>query len=425
MQFLDDDGNPLSGGKVNTYEAGTSTRKATFTTAAEATPNANPVILNARGEANIFWSTGAYKIEVTDADDTIVYSVDNITLSATGATGSSFRFGSGVPSADLGQNGDGYLRTSNGEMYLKDEGAWATSSSISLPASAIANTPAGNLAAATVQTALDELQTDIDTRATSTALTDHTGAASSAHAASAISNTPSGNLAATEVQAALNELQTDVDGRTEKATLTTKGDIYAATASATLARLGVGTNGQVLTADSAEATGIKWADSAGGGGGGIDIEWFEQAESPILSQLYNSEVYEFEDAITQYLYSEFRLPDSYAAGNPVSLKVQFFSPLTSGTILLTAVATLIRNGTDASDSTTNQRTTTNTAITVNATANADTTATLDISSSIGEINAVALSAGDRIKLQLYRDTGSDTGAGSAYLYKKGSEVTIS
>lgn len=41
--------------------------------------------------------------------------------------------------------------------------------------------------------------------------------------------------------------------------LTTKGDIYAATAAATPARLGVGANGTVLTADSAEATGVKWA----------------------------------------------------------------------------------------------------------------------------------------------------------------------
>jgi hypothetical protein len=46
--------------------------------------------------------------------------------------------------------------------------------------------------------------------------------------------------------------------------LTTKGDLY--TYSTTDARLGVGTNGQVLQADSTAATGIKWATPAGGGG---------------------------------------------------------------------------------------------------------------------------------------------------------------
>ena len=46
--------------------------------------------------------------------------------------------------------------------------------------------------------------------------------------------------------------------------LTTKGDIY--TFSTSDARLGVGANNTVLTADSAEATGLKWAAAAGGAG---------------------------------------------------------------------------------------------------------------------------------------------------------------
>lgn len=52
--------------------------------------------------------------------------------------------------------------------------------------------------------------------------------------------------------------------------LTTKGDLY--TYSTTNARLGVGTNGQVLTADSTEATGLKWATASGGSGGSTLIE---------------------------------------------------------------------------------------------------------------------------------------------------------
>jgi len=41
--------------------------------------------------------------------------------------------------------------------------------------------------------------------------------------------------------------------------LTTKGDIYAATAAYTPGRLGVGSNNQVLTADSTTSTGLKWS----------------------------------------------------------------------------------------------------------------------------------------------------------------------
>lgn len=49
-----------------------------------------------------------------------------------------------------------------------------------------------------------------------------------------------------------------------KSTVTTKGDILVATAASTPARLGVGSDGQVLTADSTATTGVKWSTSSAG-----------------------------------------------------------------------------------------------------------------------------------------------------------------
>lgn len=51
-----------------------------------------------------------------------------------------------------------------------------------------------------------------------------------------------------------------------------KGDLAGGTGADTAARLAVGTDGQVLTADAAEATGMKWANPAGGGGGGTIVD---------------------------------------------------------------------------------------------------------------------------------------------------------
>ena len=55
------------------------------------------------------------------------------------------------------------------------------------------------------------------------------------------------------------------DAAIPKSTVTTKGDLIVATASGTVTRVGVGSNTQVLTADSTTASGVKWAAASGGG----------------------------------------------------------------------------------------------------------------------------------------------------------------
>lgn len=78
-QFIDASGAPLVGGKVYTYAAGTTTPLTTYTTSAGTQPNTNPVILDSRGEANIWYSNGtSYKVVLTDSADALIWTVDNI-----------------------------------------------------------------------------------------------------------------------------------------------------------------------------------------------------------------------------------------------------------------------------------------------------------------------------------------------------------
>lgn len=63
---------------------------------------------------------------------------------------------------------------------------------------------------------------------------------------------------ATLAESDVANLTTDLAAKTDKATLTTKGDLYAATGASTPARVAVGANDSVLTADSGQIPGVKW-----------------------------------------------------------------------------------------------------------------------------------------------------------------------
>lgn len=85
QQFFDANGDPLAGGKLYTYAAGTLTPKATYTDAGGLTPNTNPVVLDSAGRAIIF-ITGSYKFILKDSLDNTIWTVDNVTAFATSAT---------------------------------------------------------------------------------------------------------------------------------------------------------------------------------------------------------------------------------------------------------------------------------------------------------------------------------------------------
>lgn len=82
-QFFDNNGVILSGGKIYTYAAGTTTPQASYTSAAGVTPHANPIILDSAGRVpgGEIWLTDGlvYKFVIETATSILIGTYDNIT----------------------------------------------------------------------------------------------------------------------------------------------------------------------------------------------------------------------------------------------------------------------------------------------------------------------------------------------------------
>lgn len=94
---LDANGAPISGAKLNFYEAGTSTPKDTYSDKALTTANANPVVADSDGWFGRIYlaTTGTrYKVQFTDASDVEIWAEDNVDpLEFAGLTSLSVRVG--------------------------------------------------------------------------------------------------------------------------------------------------------------------------------------------------------------------------------------------------------------------------------------------------------------------------------------------
>ena len=80
-QFFDNNGNILAGGKLWTYTAGTTTLQATYTDSSGATPNTNPIVLNAAGRtAQEIWLTKgvSYKFVLMTSANVVIGTYDDI-----------------------------------------------------------------------------------------------------------------------------------------------------------------------------------------------------------------------------------------------------------------------------------------------------------------------------------------------------------
>ena len=73
IQFFDDNGDPLSGGMVYSYAAGTTTPQPVYTDAGGQTAQANPIVLDGAGRAQVWLDAAkSYRIVVQDSNGTVI-----------------------------------------------------------------------------------------------------------------------------------------------------------------------------------------------------------------------------------------------------------------------------------------------------------------------------------------------------------------
>jgi hypothetical protein len=134
-----------------------------------------------------------------------------------------------------------------------------------------------------------------------------------------------------------------------------KGDIIAATAADTVARLAVGANDTVLTADSTAATGLKWATPAAGGMTLLSTTTLSGASTTIssISQDYKYLLMLATDVYGSSAYVQIRARLNGATNNHFGSGVQYAGAAVSG---FQFDATTILLGTSASNLTNNRGT---------------------------------------------------------------------
>jgi len=81
-QFFDNSGNVLTGGKIYSYEAGTTTPLATYTSSSGSTAHTNPIILNAAGRVpsggEIWNQLRLYKFVLETSTGVLIATYDNV-----------------------------------------------------------------------------------------------------------------------------------------------------------------------------------------------------------------------------------------------------------------------------------------------------------------------------------------------------------
>lgn len=190
----------------------------------------------------------------------------------------------------------------------------------------------------------------------------------------------------------------DVKQDTE-ANLTT----YAATAS----------NGQICFATDTKAM-FQIIDNVltpvGSGGGGSSLKWAKSGTtSPETYLIDGMELESFYDTETMEIYTTITIPTSYRAGKQIKLVAgAFFCSSAAGNVFFKTQTALLRDSSTVLGTYSNIHTSTNSQVTLTVSNQLKAIGDLQLTDASGQINGVAVAAGDKLRVRLYRDIASET-----------------
>lgn len=118
QQFFDNNGDPLAGGFVYTYAAGTTTPLAAYTDSSGNFAQTNPIVLDGNGRAPIWLLNIGYKFVLKDSASVTILTVDNVNPFAIGAgtITTSLLADGAVTTAKLADNSVSTVKIQNGAV---------------------------------------------------------------------------------------------------------------------------------------------------------------------------------------------------------------------------------------------------------------------------------------------------------------------
>lgn len=165
------------------------------------------------------------------------------------------------------------------------------------------------------------------------------------------------------------------------------------------------------------ANALFFHTGSSGSSGGTSLRWYQPDSNAAIKRVLaqGAEVYDFSESPDELeIWGQLTVPTGYTPGVQITLqKGKFYSSVTSGNVLFKTTTYILKSAVNPTgaltgyDSTNTQQAVAGSANQIVALSN------IDLTNSTGQINSVAVAAGDTLLIKFFRKTSSETSGAAA------------